>query len=34
MFLEQQIIMLESFLKDHDTEDWRNDAENSVLLSK
>ncbi len=34
MFLEQQIIILESFLKDHDTEDWSNDVENSILLSK
>ncbi len=30
MFLEQQI-NIEWFLKDHDSEDWNNDAENSVL---
>ncbi len=29
MFFEQQIIILEWFLKD--TEDWSNDAENSAL---
>ncbi len=31
MFLEQQLIILEWFLKDHVTEDWSNDAENSAL---
>jgi len=31
MFLEHQIIILESFLKDRVTEDWSNDAENSAL---
>ncbi len=31
MFLEQQIRILEWFLKDHVTEDWSNDAENSAL---
>ncbi len=29
MFLEQQIGILGWFLKDRDTEDWSNDAENS-----
>ncbi len=34
MFLEQQISILEWFLKDHaHTEDWNNDAENSVLIT-
>ncbi len=31
MFLEQQISILEWFLKDHVTEDWSNDAENSAV---
>jgi len=31
MFLEHQISILEWFLKDHVTEDWSNDAENSAL---
>jgi len=29
MFFEQQMSTLEGFLKDHVTEDWSNDAENS-----
>ncbi len=33
MLLEQQISILEWFLKDHDTEDWSNDAENSDLVT-
>ncbi len=33
MFLEQ-IIILEWFLKDHVTEDWSNDAENSALITE
>ncbi len=33
MFVEQQIIILEWFLKDRDTEDWSNDAENSALFT-
>ncbi len=32
-FLEQQISILELFLKDRDTEDWSNDAENSALIT-
>ncbi len=32
MFLEQQISILELFLKEHDSEDWSNDAENTVLI--
>ncbi len=31
MFLEHQISILELFLKDCETEDWSNDAENSAL---
>ncbi len=31
---EQQISRLEWFLKDHVTEDWSNDAENSAFLSQ
>jgi len=34
MFLEQQIIILERFLKDHVTEDWSNDAENTAQILK
>ncbi len=34
MFLEQQISILEWFLKDHVIEDWSNDAENSALYHK
>ncbi len=30
MFLEQQIRILEWCLKDHDTEDWSNAAENQL----
>ncbi len=33
MFLEQKISRLEWFLKDRDTEDWSNDAENSALIT-
>ncbi len=34
MFLEQQISILELFLKDHvDTEDWSNGAENLALIN-
>ncbi len=34
MFLEQQISILEFFLKDHVTltDDWNNDAENSAFI--
>ncbi len=34
MFLEQQISILEFFLKDHVTltDDWSNDAENSAFI--
>jgi len=31
MFLEQQISILEGFLKDHVTKDWSNDAESSAF---
>ncbi len=31
MFPEQQISKLDWFLKDHVTEDWSNDDENSAL---
>ncbi len=31
MFLENQISILEWFLKDHVIEDWSNDAENLAL---
>ncbi len=34
MVLEQQIRILELFLKDHVTEEWSNDAENSALISE
>ncbi len=34
MLFEQQISILELFLKLCDTEDWSNDAENSALLSQ
>ncbi len=34
MFIEQKIGILEWFLKDLDTEDWSNDAENSALPSQ
>ncbi len=34
MFVEQQIIILEWFLKDRDTEDWSNDAENTALITE
>ncbi len=34
MFIEQQISILERFLKDHVTEDCSNDAENSALPSQ
>jgi len=30
MFPDHQILTLEWFLKDRDTEDWSNDVENSV----
>ncbi len=33
MFLEQQISILEWFLKDHVTEDWSNNAENTDLIT-
>ncbi len=33
MFLEQQISILEWILKDHDSQDWRNDAENSAFIT-
>ncbi len=34
MFLEQQIIILELFLKDHVTlKTWSNDAENIALIT-
>ncbi len=33
MFLEQQISILEWFLKNHVTENWSNDAENSALIT-
>ncbi len=32
-FLEQQISISELFLKDHVTQDWRNDAENPALIT-
>ncbi len=31
MFLEHKISISEWFLKERDTEDWSNDAENSAL---
>jgi len=34
MFLEQQISILEWFLKDHVTEDWSNDGENTASPSE
>ncbi len=35
MFHEQQISILEWFLRDHvDTEDWSNDAENTALITE
>jgi len=34
MFIGQQTIILEWFLKDHVTEDWSNDAENSALRTE
>ncbi len=34
MFLEQQISILEWFLKDHVTEDWSNDDENTALITE
>ncbi len=34
MFLEQQISILDIFPKDHVTEDWSNDAENSAFPSQ
>ncbi len=33
MFIEQLIGVLEWFLKNHDTEDWSNDAENLALIT-
>ncbi len=33
MFLEQQISILEWFLKHHVTQDWSNDAEKSALIT-
>ncbi len=34
MFLEQRISILDWFLKDHVTEDWSNDAENTALITE
>ncbi len=34
VFFEHQISILEWFLKDHVTQDWSNDAENSALHHK
>jgi len=34
MCLELQISILDLFLKDHVTEDWSNDAENTALSSQ
>ncbi len=34
MILDQQISILEWFLKDHVMEDWSNDAENSALITE
>ncbi len=33
MFPEQQLSISEWFLKNHVTEDWSNDAENSALIT-